>query len=149
MPRMKITIRILFVLVSVVLAIAGIGLYLQYRLPSTADMETFFHEHRAELERRNIEVLAAAGDVESGPDPRAGYRFLEVRREPPRAVRYFTHLRGIGVSAFGTGIAWLESPPEKVYSSLEAMLDDSAMTERFIGYGRLEGSWYYFLWEAD
>ncbi len=53
------------------------------------------------------------------------------------------------MASFGTGIAYLEKPPTKIYPSLEAMRQDAGEVEGFLGYGHLSNNWYYFLWEAD
>ena len=65
-------------------------------------------------------------------------------------MRYYTHLRGIGVGAFGTGIAYIDPVVErKLYPTLEAMTDDAKEVEGFIGYSKISNNWYSFFWEAD
>ena len=54
-----------------------------------------------------------------------------------------------GVGTFGTGIAWLENPPDKIYPDLEAMKKDAGPIEGFVGFGNLSGNWYYFRRELD
>jgi len=54
---------------------------------------------------------------------------------PPlkRAIKYYTHFRGIGVASFGTGIAYLEKHQKKYNHSLEAMHQHAGEIEGFIG----------------
>ena len=90
-------------------------------------------------------------------DSEIGYKWVETEPKPdvyqagePLIVRYYTHLRGIGVGAFGTGIAYIDPRmQEKTYPSLEAMINDAKEVEGFIGYSKISDNWYYFFWEAD
>ncbi|MEN8107285.1 MAG: hypothetical protein ABFS22_04690 [Pseudomonadota bacterium] len=67
----------------------------------------------------------------------------------PLSIKYYTHRRGFGVGTFGTGIAWLENPPDKICPGLEAMKQDDRQIEGFVGFGHLSGNWYYFRGELD
>lgn len=117
--------RVLIAVVLTVIVGLGVLFYSHYRLPTTAEMEDFFSKHRSAFERKNADVLFAVSQnraIDSGPDTEIGYQFLEIRPESPLMVKYFTHVRGIGVGAFGTGIAYLESPPGKTARRVSALL---------------------------
>jgi hypothetical protein len=123
-------------------------------------MTEFFSLHQTAFEQKNGEILAALSQrtaIHSGPEEKEVYRWLEIEPKPevyrdgdPLIVRYYTHMRGLGVGAFGTGIAHLDPRmQEKTYPSLETMGDDAKKTEGFIGYSRMSGDWHSFFWEAN
>lgn len=134
--------------------------YKSYRLPTTVEMEEFFAAHRSGFEHKNTSILYSLQNkvaVDSGLDTTVGYQWLEMEPKAdlyedggPVIIRYYTHLRGIGVGAFGVGIAYIDpSDQEKNYTNLEAMTDDARKIEGFIGYSHISGNWHTFLWEAD
>ncbi len=131
-----------------------------FSTPSTAEMEKFFSNHKRAFEEKNKEILTELSQQEtisSTGDLTIGYQWLEVDPTPeneqqntPTIIRYYTHRKGIGVSSFGTGIAYIDPRrEERIYPNLEAMREERKRVERFIGYSRISGDWYSFLWEAD
>jgi len=141
------------VLIGIVI-VAGMFacLYLQHRLPETEEMHGYFAQHQSEFKTTNRLLLSQLKTSES-IDPKqpdaVAYRHIEATRLPSAVIRYFTHFRGIGVASFGTGIAYLEKSPDKLYPDLQAMQQEATEVEGFLGYGHLSGNWYYFRWEAD
>ncbi len=147
--------KILVSILTIIVA-AGIGLFvylfLLHQLPKTEEMQKYYFERQSEFEKINnliLSKLKAAESIESKRNKALGYRYIETTSLPFPSVKYYTHFRGIGVASFGTGIAYLEKPPNKIYPSLEAMRRDADEIEGFLGYGHLSNHWYYFLWEAD
>lgn len=151
-----------FLLPILLIGIIGLGVLgiRFFSAPTTADMEDFFTNHKLAFEEKNRGLLTALSHqtaISSDGDTKIGYRWLEIEPKPetyqngdPVIVRYYTHLQGIGVGAFGTGIAYLDPRrEEKRYPSLEAMMEDRKGVEGFIGYSRISGNWYSFFWEAD
>jgi len=61
------------------------------------------------------------------------YRYVEATLFLFPSIKYYTHFRGIGVASFGTGIAYLEKPPNKIYHGLEAMHQHAGEIEGFLG----------------
>jgi hypothetical protein len=157
---MKTFFKLLLLCVLITIIALGFLGYLHFSSPKTAEMKEFFSLHQTAFEQKNGEILAALSQrtaIHSGPDEKVGYRWLEIEPQPeiyrdgdPLIVRYYTHMRGIGVGAFGTGIAYLDpSILEKVYPNLEAMGNDAKEVEGFIGYSPVSGNWHIFYWEAD
>jgi hypothetical protein len=151
-----------FLIAVFLISIIGLGIigYTRFRSPTTAEMAEFFFEHQSMFEQKNVAILSALSqkaEIDSGPNTEVGYRWLETQPAPyayqdsePMMVRYYTHLRGIGVGAFGTGIAYFDPGiQEKTYPSLEAMKNDAGKVEGFVGYCRISGNWHSFFWEAD
>ena len=150
------------ILVVLLIAIIGFGIvgYNSFKVPSTVEMVDFFSTHRGGLEQKKVAMLSALEQkqvISLGADTQLGYRWLEIEPQPdsylpgePVTIRYYTHLRGIGVGGFGTGIAYIDSAKsEKIYPSIEAMSEAAKQVEGFIGYSRIVDNWYCFLWEAD
>lgn len=157
---MKIFFKLL--LASLLIAIASLGFmgYNRFQSPTTVEMKDFFTAHRTGFEQKNTALLSALAQkatINTGHDAEVGYQWLETQPGPdsyqdgePVKILYYTHLRGIGVGSFGTGIAYIEPAGQvKTYPNLEAMLDDAKKSEGFIGYSRIVDNWYCFFWEAD
>lgn len=153
---LKLFLAVLFV---AIISLGFLG-YKRFQPPTTAEMEEFFTTHRIGFAQKNAAILSALAQkttINSGADAKVGYKWLETQPKPeffqdgePIIIRYYTHLRGIGVGAFGTGIAYIDpSIQEKNYPSLEAMTDDAKKVEGFVGYSHITDNWYYFFWEAD
>ncbi len=151
-----------FLLPIILIGIIGLGVLGMrfFSAPTTTNMEDFFTNHKLAFEEKNRELLTALSQqitVSSEGDTMIGYRWVEVepkqeiyQKGDPVIVRYYTHLKGIGVGAFGTGIAYLDPRrEEKSYPDFEAMMEDRKGAEGFIGYSRISGNWYSFFWEAD
>ncbi len=133
--------------------VLGVALYAMFHepMPNAGTMRLLFVDRQLAFERRNEELLRAAAEgrpYDTGPDNRIGYRFVRRVADPP-GFEYITHIEGVGTGAFGTGIAYLEKPPKKLYPSIEAMTDDAKAVEGFVGYGAIRPPWYFFLREAD
>ncbi|SHJ99305.1 hypothetical protein SAMN02745165_03709 [Malonomonas rubra DSM 5091] len=150
---------LLVVLLISIIALGFIG-YRQFTLPKTAEMEEFFSRQRAMFKQKNAAILTALSTntaIASGADKDVGYQWLETEPRPDSyqqggsvTVRYYTHIRGVGVGAFGTGIAYIDpARKEKIYPTLEDMASDAKKVEGFIGYSHISGNWYSFFWEAD
>ncbi|MBW2710117.1 MAG: hypothetical protein JRD04_12835, partial [Deltaproteobacteria bacterium] len=146
----------IFLVVFIVLAILS---YNQFSLPTSTEMDNYFLEHQEAFKQKNDSILAALQlqkPITLLADSEIGYKWVEIEPKPnvyqagkPLIVRYYTHLRGIGVGAFGTGIAYIDPRiEEKEYPDLEAMIDDTKKVEGFIGYSKISDNWYYFFWEA-
>jgi len=144
-----------FLVISITLAVVG---YKQFSLPSSSDMKSFFLEHQQGFEQENSSILATLTQQKSiamAGNPEVGYQWLQIEPEQyqpgkPLIVRYYTHLRGIGVSSFGTGIAYMiPEAVEKLYPTIEAMDEEAKKSEGFLGYSPISGNWYSFRWEAD
>ena len=157
---MKTFFKILLATILVASVALGIVGYRLFSLPTTAEMSEFFSENQSAFVLKNAEILSAVAQKKSinlQADAGIGYRWLEVQPDShsyqnsdPITVRYYTHMRGIGVSAFGTGIAYLDSEIEKnIYPSLETMINLAKNVEGFIGYSHIVDNWYSFFWEAD
>jgi len=115
-------------------------------------MQRFYLSRQAEFEKINIENisrLTAEQPIDTKQNKKVGYIRMSAELKPAVSIKYYTHQRGFGVGAFGTGVAYLETPPNKLYASLEAMAEDSGPIEGFVGYGHITGDWYYFRWELD
>jgi hypothetical protein len=125
------------------------------RLPDTKEMHSYFLSHQAEFEKENTEIISrlkAEQAINSNENMKPVYFRLEAALKPSLSIKYYTHQLGIGLGAFGTGIAYLETPPNIIYSGLEEMVEDSRATEGFVGFGQLSSkssNWYYFFWEID
>ncbi len=153
--------RVLKILLAVFLILASILIvmgYKQFSLPDSSEMKAFFLEHRPAFEQKNISILAALKQrehISTAGDAEVGYKWLQIepdydQPEQPLVIRYYTHLRGIGVGGFGTGIAYMSpGATERLYPTLEAMGTDAKKTEGFLGYSPISGNWYSFRWEAD
>ena len=166
---MKWTIATVAILAVLMTAAAMVLLVLlQWPLPADETMEAHLRHHRPELEvlvGSVLEALAAGEPVPPGtytPYREKGIlRRVELDGWPrpdaeadgaastPVAIRFHTHVRGIGVGAYGAGLAWLQEPPAKAYVSGNEMMQAARQVEGFIGYRHIEGHWYAFLWEAD
>lgn len=153
-----------FKLLLAVLLISIISLgcisYSRFQTPTTAEMEEFFAAHQVGFEKKNAAILTALAKktvIDSSADTQIGCQWIETQPRPdsyqkgePVKIRYYTHLRGIGVSAFGTGIAYIApANQEKNYPNLEAMRSEAKKIEGFVGYSHIIGNWHSFLWEAD
>ena len=145
-----------FLLGFIVVASLGTLIFWSYRpLPSTSDLQSYFAAHREDFNRINQRIINIVSenkklslDEESKFAEILGIKFIEVLSADPPGVKYYSHKRGIGVASYGTGIAYLYTPPAKVYSAFETMKED-AKDEGFIGFCKLEDNWYSFLWAAD
>ena len=157
---MKIVVRILLAIIIAYTIGLGIIGYNRFQSPTTGEMEEFFSKQQNMFEGKNAALLTALSQkktIDLDADAEVGYLWIEMQPEPhsyqdgdPLLIRYYTHLRGIGVSSFGAGIAYFDQKrPEQTYPSLEAMADDAEKTEGFIGYSHIAGNWYFFFWEAD
>lgn len=147
-----------FILIAI-LCLVFIG-YSHFKIPTTAEMEEFFTAHQINFEEKNAAILANLqknNTINTGPDSQIGYQWLEIQPFPdsyqtgePVTIRYYTHLKGIGVGAFGTGIAYIDhARQEKIYPSIEAMQNDAKNVEGFVGYSSITENWYSFYWKAD
>jgi len=126
--------------------------YFTTQLPNTAEMQSFYLSRQAKFEKNNtvnISRLIAGQPINLKENKNVGYFRMSAVLKPAVSIHYYTHQRGFGVGALGTGIAYLETPPDKIYTSLEAMADISGPIEGFVGYGHITGRWYYFHWEID
>ena len=157
---MKTFIKLFLIILLIAIITLGFIGYTRFQLPSTAEMEEFFAAHRSGFEQKNYSILSALAQKETidlGPDSKVGYQWLEMELKSdsyqdgdPITLRYYTHLRGIGVGAFGTGIAYIDpSIQTKNYPSLEAMADDAKKVEGFVGYSHIAENWHTFFWKAD
>ena len=157
---MKTFFKLLLAVILIAIIALGIVGYHLFSSPTTIEMKEFFSKNQSAFAQRNVEILSAVAQeksVNSNGDADVGYRWLEVQPElhsyqngDPLIVRYYTHLRGIGVGAFGTGIAYLDPRvEEQIYPNLEAMTNDAKKVEGFIGYSKIADNWYCFFWEAD
>jgi hypothetical protein len=157
---MKTFFKLLLVVLFISIVTLGFIGYRQFKLPKTDEMEEFFSLQRTMFEQKNAAILTALLTnkvISPGADKGVGYQWLETeprsdtyQQGEPVIVRYYTHNRGIGVGAFGTGIAYIDPrKKEKIYPSLEDMAPDAKKIEGFIGYSHISGNWYSFLWEAD
>ena len=131
-------------LTSLLLLVLGLFGYLFFstQLPNTEEMHKFYSSHHADLDKENKEII-------SKENRKIGYFNVEATLNPSISIKYYTHQQGFGVGAYGTGIAYLEIPPHKLYASLEEMNKDSNSMEGFVGFGLLSHNWYYFRWELD
>jgi hypothetical protein len=147
--------RILVITLAIILLlVTGIFAYLFFvaKLPDTEGMQSYFSSRQAEFERINTEIilrLKAGQPINSKEYKKAGYLGVEAVLNSSISIKYYTHRLGVGLGVFGRGIAYLGTPPNKLYPSLEAMVNDSRSVEGFVGYGRLSNNWYYFSWELD
>ncbi|MFC1524133.1 hypothetical protein ACFL6N_05010 [Thermodesulfobacteriota bacterium] len=156
MSEKKSRFRRLFIWSMILLGLGGVLLFRSYSLPDSAQMQEYFHQHRESLAAANREILASMapdGHLQAGVTDKQAklldIEFIETNSRFPLEIRYHTHVRGIGVGAYGTGIAFLELPPLRLYSNLENMAEDAAQEEGFTGYCAITENWYSFLWEAD
>jgi len=127
-------------------------LYFTTKLPNTEEMNSFYSFRQAKFEKINNEIISRliAGQlIDLKKNKEVGYFRMSAELKPTISIKYYTHQRGFGVGAFGNGIAYLETPPNKIYANLEAMGKDSGAIEGFVGYGRITDHWYYFHWELD
>ena len=154
----KKTMRILKILTltltSLLLLVLGLFGYLFFstQLPNTEEMHKFYSSHHADLDKENKEIISkvmAGQPINSKENRKIGYFNVEATLNPSISIKYYTHQQGFGVGAYGTGIAYLEIPPHKLYASLEEMNKDSNSMEGFVGFGLLSHNWYYFRWELD
>jgi len=157
---MKTFLKLLLAVVLITIIALGVIGYNLFSSPTTAEIKEFFSKNQSAFAQKNAEILSAVAQkksINSNGDTVVGYQWLEVQPElhsyqngDPLIVRYYTHLRGIGVGSFGTGIAYIDPRiEEKGYPDLEAMTDDAKKVEGFIGYSKISGHWYCFFWEAD
>ncbi len=155
MKRFLKILLVIFLLISGALGFAG---YKLFSLPDSSEMKTFFFEHRQAFEQKNTSILSALRQqkpIATTGNSVIGYQWIQLEPEYPQTgkpmiIRYYTHLRGIGVGSFGTGIAYINpEATEKLYPTLEAMNRDAKKTEGFLGYSSITGHWYAFRWEAD
>lgn len=157
---MKTFLKFLLAALLVFIIILGFMSYSRFQLPTTAEMKEYFFVHQSRFEQENSAIVSALTQktvIDSGANTQVGYQWLETQPTldayqagDPIIVRYYTHLRGIGVGTFGAGIAYIDpARTEKIYPSLEAMSDDAKKIEGFIGYSHISGNWYSFFWEAD
>ena len=157
---MKLFLKItLAVFVSAIIAIVVIG-YKQYSVPSSAEMVAFFVSNRDGFEQKNREILSALDQqeqIDTGADSQLGYRWVEIEpldslasNNEPIVVRYYTHVSGIGVGSFGTGIAHIEAGYEvETFASLEAVIAAAKGVSGFIGYSKISANWYSFFWNSN
>jgi len=149
----------LAVLLIAIISLGFIGCK-RFQSPTTVEMEEFFAANRVGFEQKNAEILAALTQktaINLGADAKVAYKWFETQPNhdffqdgEPIIIRYYTHLWGIGVGVFGTGIAYIDpSIQEKIYPSLETMTDDAKKVEGFVGYSHITGNWHSFFWEAD
>lgn len=141
-------------LAAILLFTIGIFGYLYFttQLPNTEEMHSFYSSRQVKFEKINIENISrliAGQPIDLKENKKVGYIRMSAELKPTISIKYYTHQRGFGVGAFGTGIAYLETPPNKIYASLEAMTEESGPIEGFVGYGHITGNWYYFRWELD
>ena len=139
---------------SILLLVIGIFVYLFFstQLPDTEGMHRFYLSRQTEFERinrENIANLKTGKPIDLKENKKVGYLRISAELKPSISINYFTHQRGFGVGAFGTGIAYLETPPDKIYANLEAMVEDAGPIEGFLGYSPISPGWYYFRWELD
>ena len=149
---MKILLRVVAIIAALIVLLVIAVQLLNPPLPDSAEMQAYFAERRDAFERRHAEVsaaLAANKSVITGTNDAVGYEFLMRSHSPREGVIFITHKRGIGVGMSGTGVAYLNSPPEKTYPDLKAMYPDAKAVEGFVGFSHIQGNWYYLLWEAD
>ncbi len=143
-------------------------------LPSPGEMEAYLRRHRQKLEE-TVQVLSS-GEAAAAPqaarligelrdsgvarwvecgsagarcEPVAGTDPAGAGRDAPGSVLFYTHVRGVGVGAYGVGLAWCPRPPTPLSADREAMLAAASQREGFVGFRALGGPWYEFLWEAD
>ena len=149
---MRVLLRILWWSgVAMVVAVGLLVFWLHGPLPTAAELTGLLEQNRSAYEQRTEEIRQAVNRGQRfAPlqDDALGYFTFDARREPFR-VLYYTSRSGLGVGAYGTGLAYLEEPPERLYSGIEAMREAARAVEGFIGFGGIEGDWYYFFWEAD
>ena len=149
----------LLVILVVIIAFGIMG-YRQFSSPTTVEMKEFFAAHRVGFEKKNAAILTALAKetvINSGADTQIGYQWIETQLGPdsyqngePVIVRYYTHLRGIGVGSFGTGIAYIDpASQETIYPDIEAMRDAAKKVEGFVGYSHITDNWHSFFWEVD
>ena len=157
---MKTFFKLFLILLFILIISLGFIGYNRFQLPSTAKMEEFFVAHQSGFEQKNTVIISALEqkiEIDSGVNRQVNYQWLKIlpsldsyQEGDPVAVLYYTHLRGIGVGSFGTGIAYIDpKKQEKTYPTLESMSADAARIEGFIGYCHISGNWYSFVWEAD
>lgn len=126
--------------------------YFSNSRPSAQEMKDYFLERQSAFEGKNAELLSAISEnreIEKGTDEHVGYQWLKLTYEPNIQIRYYTDSLGIGVGSFGTGLAYLQSPPDKTYPDFESMYDDARRVEGFIGYTHILDNWYSFLWGSN
>jgi hypothetical protein len=157
---MKRFLKILAIFIVSGLAVLFFLGYRQFSIPQTAELHEIFADKRNAYETHAAntrEAMSKREPIDSAANAQIGYLWLEVEPEPatyndgdPIVLRYYTHARGIGVGAFGTGIAYLD-PGLRVqnYPDIETMREDARKVEGFIGYSRISGNWYAFYWKAD
>ena len=153
--------RFLKILLAVFLILAGVLIvmgYKQFSLPDSSEMKVFFLEHQPAFKQKNASILTTLerqGRIATTGNPEIGYKWLQIEPEhyqpgQPLVIRYYTHLRGLGVGGFGTGIAYMSpGATERLYPTIEAMDKDAKKIEGFLGYSPISGNWYSFRWEAD
>ena len=149
---MKTLLKILATLVGLlIIAVVALILFAYSPLPTVDEIEELYTLHREGYAARTAEIRAKLEKGEAPGnrvDETLGY-FAYETRSAPFSVTYLTHSSGIGVGAYGTGLAYFDAPPEKIYGSVESMKQDMAAVEGFRGYLRIAEDWYFVLWEAD
>ena len=155
LPRsnaMKLILKILAALIGLAVLAALALAFLAYEpLPNEKDLTTLYETNAGAFEARTAEIreaVATSSSITKRRDEVLGYFAVEAHAQP-FSVLYYTHSSGIGVGAYGTGLAYFEEPPEHVYANLEAMKPDAAAVEGFRGYGPIRDNWYYVFWEVD
>ena len=149
---MKLLLKILATfLILVIVAILGLAFIAYSPLPSDEEMVALYRNNVHEYENRTNQIRASIMNNESfgsHRDEALGYYALDVRKSP-FSVFYYTHSSGIGVGAYGTGLAYFDEAPDRIYENLSAMKPDASAAEGFRGYAPIDGHWYYAFWEAD
>ena len=149
---MKSLLKVLGALVLlVIVAIVGLALLAHHPLPNEAEIIALYQANAEAYEKRTDEIRETLKQKKSpGPirDEKLGYFAIEARNSP-FSVLYYTHSSGIGVGAYGTGLAYLTQVPNPVYRSFKEMREAASKVEGFRGYGSINGRWYYALWEVD
>ncbi|MBU1564983.1 MAG: hypothetical protein KJ630_05060 [Proteobacteria bacterium] len=142
--------------VFIFIVIMYLTMHVMFKCPSLSDMQEYFTNHQEFFETTNNQIMSTMLSGKTFvPKESGSYKnilWLKVigdKVDQDFQVRYFTHIKGIGVGSYGTGIAYLNSPPKMIYGDFESMNKDASEEEGFVGYCSIKGPWYIFFWEAD
>jgi hypothetical protein len=118
---------------------------------------THFEAHRMALEKENQRILASFrndGGASLGPllpNKEAGYRGVKVdcpstsvQKGSSCTVLYIIRKEDCTAGAATTGVAWLDSPPQRIAESFDRLLSQDPKSTNPLEYGRLDGHWYSY-----
>jgi len=124
---------------------------------SSDAFKTHFEAHRMALEMENQRILASFrkdGGASLGPllpNKEAGYRGVKVdcpstseHKASSCTVLYIIRKEDCTGGSATTGVAWLDTPPQRIAESFDSLLRQDPKSTNLLEYGRLDGHWYSF-----